>query len=370
MTTIEVIALGGAVLAVIASLVVAAIAWAQARSLRERLAGMGHIDALLQLDGQLLAKRAQVAEQEERLLRERERLLGQDVASVSAKADARGELTWALGRFADATSASLDRLHEGTQGSLRLLQGLAETQAGTAHQTQALLQQLPVLINELASEQKRLGEILSSCEPAPPSLAPHALRAGPVSVSALCPSTVRKAEAFVLDIWAYPSHSFRQVQERAASLERSRHAGAKDGLRLRLESYISVKICLPTLIVREPVDGFHWVAEPANASYEVFVPEDASLGTHSGLAELFCDGLKVGKLHFAVNATDRGCLDARMADTTLEAKIISVPIESADAAPPPTELSTLHFNDAYALYLTLAKSQDVESSGAEPLAPR
>ena len=105
---------------------------------------------------------------------------------------------------------------------------------------------------------------------------------------------------FILDVWAYLSFQYSRIYDIAQKLDRDVNLGRKTGVSVSRGAVLSIKVDIPLLSVKDPVDTLVWTGQPANTSYIIEVPADTPTGEYPGKAVICCEGLTIARLVFLI----------------------------------------------------------------------
>jgi len=129
----------------------------------------------------------------------------------------------------------------------------------------------------------------------------HRLETEPVHFSVTSPPTVHPGDHFVMDVWAHLHHQREAVLERAKeAFGAGAHVQSKGPVLVVGGTLISVHLTIEGFTIGHPEDSIQWLGEPANASFPVTVPNDASEGPRDGLARIYIHTLQIARIPFVV----------------------------------------------------------------------
>jgi tetratricopeptide (TPR) repeat protein len=121
-----------------------------------------------------------------------------------------------------------------------------------------------------------------------------------VHFSAFAPPAVEPGSRYLLSIWAFLEDQREVLQARAGRQGRFQEVGSKGPVRVPRGTEITVVLDLPDFRVADPTDTLLWEGELASASFAVDTPLDIHPGTHLGKARIFCAGIPIARLDFAI----------------------------------------------------------------------
>lgn len=124
-------------------------------------------------------------------------------------------------------------------------------------------------------------------------------KTNPLHFTVTSPPAVQPGAHFVLDVWAHLEHQRDVVIQRAKeALGEGVHLQSKGPVQVAGGTLISVHLALEGLTIKDPEDTIQWMGEPANATFLVAVPDDASEGPRAGLASIYMGALQIARIPF------------------------------------------------------------------------
>jgi HEAT repeat protein len=143
---------------------------------------------------------------------------------------------------------------------------------------------------------------------AEPTVRPPVMPLDEVRFSAVAPNTVAPGESFLIDFWAHLEELSEGVAElsRAARGGREIRVASQGPVKLARDTFMRVRLSIPTFGVADLEDTIVWTGRFGNASFPVTAPREATAGTHLGRFTVFVGPLQISRLHFelSVAATD------------------------------------------------------------------
>jgi hypothetical protein len=119
--------------------------------------------------------------------------------------------------------------------------------------------------------------------------------------SVTSPPAVRPGDHFVMDVWAHLEHQREAVLRRAReALGAGVHVQSKGPVLAPRGTLISVHLTIEGFTIGDPEDTIQWLGEPANATFLVAVPDNASEGPRPGQAGIYVDGLQIARIPLVV----------------------------------------------------------------------
>jgi hypothetical protein len=116
------------------------------------------------------------------------------------------------------------------------------------------------------------------------------------------PPIVEPGNAFIIDIWAHLETQREEVMKRAQDEIRSSELTikSKGPIMVAQGSTLSVRLKLEDLIIEDPEDTILWKGEIGKATFAIRTASDARLGSRSGLAEIYINGLRITRIYFII----------------------------------------------------------------------
>jgi hypothetical protein len=122
-----------------------------------------------------------------------------------------------------------------------------------------------------------------------------------VAFTVTAPTMVPAGTSFLLDVWIHQDDQLqlRDVFDRArrASPTRDQSVRTKGPIAVDRDTILSIRLAIDSFaLVLE--DRVFWTGEIGNATFPIAVPQDASQGTHIGVASIAANGLLVANVYF------------------------------------------------------------------------
>jgi len=127
-----------------------------------------------------------------------------------------------------------------------------------------------------------------------------------VHFTVTAPPKVTPKSTFLVDLWAHMEEQLKEVIDQARMMADEedltvRSVGPKPIAR---GTVLTARLRIEEMIIDEAVQTILWEGEIGNANYAVKVPENASLGSKQGTADILIDGLKIAVINFIIKVAE------------------------------------------------------------------